>query len=815
MKASDKLLGFTREVPVSEHLGFSSHVTENIVSTHNAEYMSVWRLTGRSHVGASLADAKRWLRELNNTLKGIGTPHVAIWTHIVRREVDSFLDGDFDNFFCRKLDDEYRKRFSDQRLMVNELYVSVVYRPVPEKLRGMLAKAENASMADKRDMQESCIESLEEVNRTLSAALRKRYGGQLLGFREEDGKLFSEVGEFLGYLVNGEYHKIPLTNARLGVVIPINRLFFSSHDGVGEIRGIQDRKYFGMLELTEYPEATEPGHLNTLLENDFEFVLTQSFTCLSRSAAKGFLQRHVRYLEDSRDVAVSQIEQIYEALDGLQSGEFIMGQHHATLNIFGRGLKSVRDRMGRAVSALQDVGIFFKPVDRALQAGFWAQFPTNWSYIPRPTPITSQNFLSFSSFHNFMEGKPSGNPWGPAVSMLKTASGSPLFFNFHASRPDLDVTNDKMLGHTVMVGKSGSGKTVAMTFLLAQAQRFKPTVVCFDKDRGMEVAIRAMGGHYLPLKTGLPTGFNPLGLEMTPRHEDFCRTWLRGLIEASGEPMSHQDENELASALESLRELPRADRNLTMLSQFLPAPRATSATARPTVHDRLKAWCQGGDYGWVFDNPQDRLDLGSHRLYGFDITEFLDHPAIRGPLMTYLTYRTEGMVGEGESTPFIYLIDEFWKPLQDEYFQNLVRDQFKTGRKKDVVMFMATQEPDDVLSLPIAKTVIQQSATLILMPNPSATREDYIDGLKLTESEYELVRNLGEESRQFVVKQGGSCAVAELNLAGMGEALTVLSGNPELGDISERVVQEVGDNPSEWLPVYWQRVLSVGNQEVA
>ncbi|WP_375672853.1 hypothetical protein, partial [Bartonella sp. AA16SXTY] len=74
--------------------------------------------------------------------------------------------------------------------------------------------------------------------------------------------------------------------------------------------------------------------------------------------------------------------------------------------------------------------------------------------------------------------------------------------NFHASKLEEDATDKRLLGNTAIIGQSGSGKTVLLGFLLAQAQKFKPTTVVFDKDRGMEIAIRAMGGRYLTFKPG-------------------------------------------------------------------------------------------------------------------------------------------------------------------------------------------------------------------------------------------------------------------------------------------------------------------------
>lgn len=97
-------------------------------------------------------------------------------------------------------------------------------------------------------------------------------------------------------------------------------------------------------------------------------------------------------------------------------------------------------------------------------------------------------------------------------------------------------------------------------------------------------------------------------------------------------------------------------RRLSFLIQFLPNPHLSNYNAHPSVHARLLKWCEGGDYGWLFDNPHDALDLSTHQIYGFDITEFLDNLETRTPVMMYLLYRTEGMIG---GQRFMYILMSF------------------------------------------------------------------------------------------------------------------------------------------------------------
>ena len=382
-------------------------------------------------------------------------------------------------------------------------------------------------------------------------------------------------------------------------------------------------------------------------------------------------------------------------------------------------------------------------------------------------------------------------------------SGTPLYFNFHASPLGQDATDKRLLGNTVMIGKSGTGKTVTLGFLLAQAQKYQPTVVAFDKDRGMEIVIRAMGGRYLPLKTGAPSGFNPLQLEPTPAHLLFLKQWIKHLASANGTPVNHHDELEINQALNTLMfHIDKPLRRLSMLVQSLPNPFQSETNSHPTVHARLLKWCEGGEYGWLFDNPTDALDLTTHRLYGFDITEFLDHPETRGPTMMYLVFRTESMI---DGRRFIYVFDEFWKALSDSYFEDLAKNKQKTIRKQNGIFVFATQEPSDALTSPIAKTLVQQCATFIFLPNPSADYHDYVQGFKLSDAEFELIKNLGEDSRQFLIKQADNSAVAKLNLYGLDDLLLVLSGTPDNADLVQQIISEVGEDPEIWLPLFFTR----------
>ncbi|STL58817.1 putative type IV secretory pathway VirB4 component [Escherichia coli] len=152
---------------------------------------------------------------------------------------------------------------------------------------------------------------------------------------------------------------------------------------------------------------------------------------------------------------------------------------------------------------LSQCGFVGGGVGLASEAAYFAKIPGNQKWAPRPTPINSWNFFHFSPYHNFMRGKPDNNPWGPAVTMFRTANGTPLYFNFHVTPLEERSIGKRPLGHMLLTGTSGEGKTTLLDFLLCQCMKFSPRMFCYDRDRGMEPFIRSVGGYYKVLQQGV------------------------------------------------------------------------------------------------------------------------------------------------------------------------------------------------------------------------------------------------------------------------------------------------------------------------
>ncbi len=784
-----------RERPAAGFIPLSSHIDPKTIKTRNGDFLRVWRIGGISHESADPQDIQVRMDGINQLYRSIGTANVAVWTHNVRRCVTDRLTAQYDNSFCRHLDRKYYDSFSGYRMMANELYLTVIYRPVLSRVIKAFSRAGKRTIDEIRREEKEALKAVEEISNVVEQSL-KRYDVEALGAYEISGVTFSSALEFFGFLINGEWQRMPLPKGPLNEYMTTSRLFFGSESV--EIRcSSGDTRFASALDFKDYPSVSEPGMLDGLMYENYEYILAQSFSFMSKYDAKKFLDHQSKQLENAQDAATSQIEEMYEALDQLISGEFNMGEYHSSMMIFGSDIRELNGNVASARAGLQDQGFLTAKVDLSLEALYWAQLPGNWRYRPRIARLTSRNFAGLNSYHNFASGKRDNNPWGQAVTLLKTPSGQPYYFNFHSTRAEEDSEDKKVLGNTKIIGQSGSGKTVLLSMLLCQSQKYKPTCVFFDKDRGAEIVIRAMGGKYLAIENGKPSGFNPFQIESTESNILFLEALVKNLVAGQGGHLSAKDEQEIAHAIRTVMRMPLELRRISTVQQNL------IDIGDESVAKRLRKWCHGGSLSWVLDNDHDEMDFSTHTTYGFDGTEFLDNPEVRTPISMYLLHRMEAII---DGRRFMYFMDEFWKWLLDDYFSDFAFNKQKTIRKQNGLGVFATQSPSDVLKSTVSRAIIEQCATDIYLPNPKADRAEYVEGFKLSETEFDIVSNLGEDSRMFLVKQGHNSAIASLDLRGFDDELVVLSGSLDNLALLDEIMADVGDDPETWLPLLQQRV---------
>ena len=776
----------SREKPAGSHLPYGRHVNDHTIETRDGLLMQVIHLRGLLFETADSGELN-YRKDLRDAvLRAIGTSRFAIYHHIVRQRADLDVETTYPDAFSQKLGDRWSERLASKQLYVNDLYLTLIRRPLQgqigliDRIRDLFARSgEDGSSAINHELSQ-----LDAGRDALMAALGD-YKPRLLSVYETAHGLCSQPLEFLSSLYNGESRPVLLPQQDIGAYLPYRRVSFGQEAVELSEAGHVPRSFLGIVSIKDYPAFSAPGMFDELMRLPFELTVTQSFAFVERQSALDRMNLALRRMRSAEDEALSLRDELAQSKDDVAAGRAGFGEHHMTVAVRGETLAQVDAGVAEVTAAFADMGIVAVREEIALEPAFWAQFPANFKYIARRALVSTGNFAGLASVHNFPVGTATGSHWGDAITLLETTAAGPYFFNFHQGD----------LGNFTVIGPSGSGKTVVLNFLLAQARKLNPRIIFFDKDRGAELFIRAIGGRYDRLRPGEPSGLNPLQLDDTPTNRSFLAEWLSQL--AGG--VDGEDLERIRDAVAANFEQPYEYRRLRHLVELF---RGDSRPRAGDLWSRLRPWWGGGDHAWLFDNPQDHTDLSALTV-GFDMTVSLDTPTLRTPAMMYLFHRVEERL---DGTPAIIVVDEGWKALDDDVFVRRIKDWEKTIRKRNGIVGFATQSAQDALESKIASAIVEQAATQIFMVNAKARAEDYVQGFGLTPHEFDLIRTLPDSSHCFLIKRGGESVVVRLDLAGEADLLTILSGRERSVRILDDIRAEVGDDSEAWMVPLMERV---------
>ena len=768
-----------KEARAGDRLPYAAHLDDKTLRLRDGGLMQALAIAGMPFETETADQLNHMLGVREVMLRSALDGRFVLYHHVIRRQVGVALAAEFDSPFAAELDRQWRERLAARQLFVNEQFLTLVRRPArgkagwPERMARLVGRSLDG---DSDEVDPALQRELDAASQALISSLES-YGARQLGGYPSDGGMCSELLELLSALYNGEMRPVlrPADDVDLGHHIPYRRLSFGLD--TLELQGAGAHAFAGVLSVKDYPATTRAGLIDGVLRLGSECVLTETFAPSDRQIARERMDLAIRRLRAADDDVATERREMLSAKDALVSGQTGFGDHHLSLLVRAPTMPALDSALAGAAAVLADIGAVVVREDINLEPAFWAQFPGNESYAVRRAMISTSNAAGFISLHGFPMGTMTGNHWGEAISLFETTSATPYFFNFHAAD----------LGHFTVIGPSGSGKTVVLNFLTAQAQKLKPRTIVFDKDRGAEIFIRALGGHYAQLTPGEPTGFNPLQLPDNAINRAFLADWLNAMLA----PKDSEEERLITAAVDVAYDNDPKFRRLRYFRELLAGNR------RPEEGDlaaRLGPWIHQGPNAWLFDNEHDALDL-SCQVAGFDMTELLDSPALRTPAMMYLFHRVDERL---DGTPAMIVIDEGWKALDDEVFAARIRDWLKTLRKRNAIVGFGTQSARDALDSRIASAIVEQTATQIFMPNAKAQIDDYCKGFGLSLHELELIRALPASSHCFLVRHANHSVVIRLDLTGMDEMLAVLSGREASVRRLDALRAAQGDAPENW-----------------
>lgn len=777
----------------------SRHITPNIIHLTEGKVSSTVRLEGipfESVDDNSLYVAFVNLRNLFNSIGKLGGNNIAIWTTLKRRKIEFNRKYGFQNSFAKQFAEKYIQRFNEKDYFENVFYITVVlkYEEIEDGIRDM-----------------------EEIQSMLMNSL-KSYDPYILDcYQNQHGVIFSEVLEFYSGLVNGGFKEpMPLTQQDAYLTLGTSDLHFGTR--ISEIRHKQTgkQKFFAIFDLADFG-ISKAKVLTPVLKLPCEFTLTQSLVFVKSTDMQSDINKKLGNLISAGDMATDQQEELLDGIGGLQSGRILFGEYCGVLAVFGDTAKQADANASLAFTEFLNCGGYrFDRAGYSAQASWFAQIP-NCNLKPRKFPKTTENLACSFGMHNYAHGKKHGNSWiepatGESPSVIPLETTSKTIYDFHPCYTDEkeDNAGDKIAGHTLILGATGTGKTTLQTAILTFTERFNPYIFALDLDRGMEIWLRAMGGEYFAIEAGKPTGLNPFQLPDTPENREFLYSLVAICGQNDSGKVSAEEEKQIKFAVDTVMKM---DFNLRRFSMLLQSIRADTKDPN-CLRIRLEKWCRAtnGRYAWCLDNERNLFDPEKFFRVGFEVKDILkdkseNYPPTQ-PLLLVLFHLKEIMLKKAAITDSICatIVEEFWYAAQYESTQDLILKSLKTGRKLNEFIVLVSQSPEDAIATPIFPAIVQQTPTKILLPNPDAKYENSYERIGLTLKEYNELIEKSLDSREFLIKQSKQSSFARLNLYGFNDEIVVLSGSASNIVLMHEAIAEVGDNYDNWYPLLLQKI---------
>lgn len=362
----------------------------------------------------------------------------------------------------------------------------------------------------------------------------------------------------------------------------------------------------------------------------------------------------------------------------------------------------------------------------------------------------------------------------PALAVLETRSGT----GYH-----LDLFAGADVGHTLILGATGSGKSFLLNFLLIAALRYDPRVAILDLGGSYQWLTRLVRGGYLALSPeGGGTPLNPCALPDCERSYRFLAGWTESLLELGSYRATGDDTSEIRRCVEDIFRLPPHQRRMGRLVRSLPMK------MRPA----LDRWHGGGAWAPVFDSAADTLaTIDDWQVV--DLAGAEQYADLAAAAMQYALERLSAQIeAEAERERLkILVVDEAWRFLQDPQIAGYLLEAAKTWRKRNAVLVLATQSAVDVEHGTRAAALLESCPTKVFLANPAMDDARYQRIFGLSPSETDTIRQL-QPKRELYLRRAEEAETLRLSVD--RRSYWLFTSNPRESALRARVVEECGGN---------------------
>lgn len=767
---------------LADHLPWAALVAPGVILNKDGSLQRTFQFRGPDLESATDAELVAVCARLNNVFRRLGTGW-AIFCEAQRKRALAYPTSDFPDAASWLVDAERRAAFAEEgsEHFENSYFLTCVFMP--------------------RSDQTSRVTDV-FVETEVSNEMRD-WRAEVEVFTAETGRIFDLLSDVLAEI-------IPLSDAETLTYLH-NRISGRDHpiavpgvpmylDAVladttltGGIEPMLGEQHMRTVTVLGFPNSTRPGLLDALNHLGFSYAWVTRFLCLDKTEATRELSKLRRqWFAKRKSVAVLLKEIVTQepaalvdtdaenkaadadlALQALGSDHVAFGYLTMTVTVMDKDRARVEEKI-RGVERIIN-GLGFATIRETINAvEAWLGSLPGHLYANVRQPLIHTLNLSHIVPLSAVWAGPAWNDHlaSPPILTAVTAGATPFRLSTHVG----DV------GHMLVVGPTGAGKSVLLSLLALQFRRYSDAqVYVFDKGNSARAAVLAMGGHHLTLGSGGSLAFQPLAKIEESAERSWAAEWVTSLLAHEGLSITPDVRESVWTALQNLASAPQAERTLTGLSLLLQSQTLREALARYTLE---------GPFGRLLDAADEHLAVTD--LQCFETEQLLHEAGAVLPVLTYLFHRLEARF---TGRPTLLILDEAWVYLDNPLFAARIREWLKVLRKKNVSVLFATQSLADIAGSTIAAAIIESCPQRIFLPNERAIEpqsRDIYARFGLNERQIELVAQ-ATPKRHYYLQSALGNRLFELGLGPIALAFCA-SSSPAAQKLIEALLADKADD---------------------
>ena len=696
---------------LADFLPWAALVGEGIVLNKDGSFQRTARFRGPDLDSAVPAELVAVAGRINNALRRLGSGW-AVFVEAQRVPASSYPESRFPDVASALVDTERKAQFKEEGIHFESRYfLTLLFLPPAEEAaraeRFFYEGRERGTGADARETLSGFIDRTDRVLQLIE------------GFMPECAWL--DDAETLTYLhstisTKVQHVRVPEVPMHLDALLADQPLTAGLEPMLGT-------SHLRILTITGFPSATTPGILDDLNRLAFPYRWSTRAVMLDKADATRLLAKIRRQWFAKRKSIAAILKEIMtneasalldsdahnKAMDAdaaLQElGSDLIGEAYvtATVTVWDVDARIADEKLRLAEKVIQ--GRDFTCIAETVNAveAWLGCLPGHVYANVRQPPVSTLNLAHMIPLSAVWAGPERDAHFAaPPLLFGRTEGSTPFRFSLHVG----DV------GHTLVVGPTGAGKSVLLALMAMQFRRYdKSQVFAFDFGGSIRAAALAMSGDWHDLGGALsddasePVALQPLAQIDDAATRSWAAGWIAAILAREGVAVTPEVKDHLWSALSSLASAPVGERTLTGLSVLLQSLDLKRA---------LQPYCVSGPFGRLLDAEAERL--GDASVQAFE-TEGLIGTGAAASVLAYLFHRIEGKL---DGSPTLLIIDEGWLALDDKGFAGQLREWLKTLRKKNASVVFATQSLSDIDGSAIAPAIIESCPTRLFLPNERA-----------------------------------------------------------------------------------------------